>query len=253
MTRYAVCLLFLFSALTLSACGNDSTKGNANSASGKSTPTEAPTAPPKPEPEPEPEPDRDDDGTPDADDFAPSDSKIQTEADAEDCDVLGINAEKRKEGSCVDSEGGRVKIVNRATKLTLPQVTVKLNSIQAVKSIAREFDTPLVGSYVVANVTISSRLDVTTEVSGSDMFALGLGSRTYNPDFDAMNTGMDDSLVGAELQPDQSITGDVIFVVARKRTGALDRNGNLFVLQFSDTEFGSEEAEKTVGIIRTYN
>jgi hypothetical protein len=105
---------------------------------------------------------------------------------------------------------------------------------------------------VVARVAVTNRLDSPVTIDGSEMFGLYLEGKTFSPDFDAMNSGTDDGLIYEEIQPDQTVTGDVVFAVAPKRVDGLDKDGNFVVLQFSDVDsFG--EAKKRIGFIRTYN
>jgi Domain of unknown function (DUF4352) len=179
-------------------------------------------------------------------------AKVRTAKNPKDCDALGINRTQLREGNCV-SDGRKLKVVNRGTTLRLRELTVKLESIAPTTTIPRPYDSPLVGSYIVARVTIKSRLKAPVSFDGSDVFTLTLGKRRYTPDFDAMNTGTDDALVGAELQPDQRITGAVVFDVAKRRWHALGTSGNLIVLQFSDAADNSRPAKKRIGVIRTYH
>jgi len=251
----AVAALAFIMALAVAACGEtkDESSANAPKSSGERTTTtrETATATTETEAEAAPDPDTDGDGTADADDYAPKNPKIQDESQKDDCDVLGINATKLREGSCKTDKGMRIKVVNRDSKLVLPEVAVHLNSIEAATSIARPYDTPLVGSFVVAEVSMTNRLDVPVEVDASDQFALQLDSKTFNPNFDAMNNG-DNSLIYEEIQPEETVTGKVIFRVSRKRARALDANGNLIVLQFSDSDtYGNPK--KRIGVIRTYH
>jgi hypothetical protein len=207
-----------------------------------------------PTPTPTPPPDKDGDGTEDSLDYAPSNAKIQTEADAKDCEVLGIDHQGLKEGPCTLENGTKVKVVNRSTRLTLPQVGVQLNSITAATTIPRPYDSPLVGHFVVANLSVTNRLDAPVEIDGSDQFALGLGKKTFTADFDAMNTGQDDGLVYETLQPDETRSGAVVFRVSAKAARHVETDGNFLVYQFTDADnIGFESPKRRVGLIRTYH
>src|SRR5687767_6681927 len=95
--RPSIVVLLAAAGLFVASCGDEATGQRASEGSdAAATPAETP------EPTPTPEPDRDNDGAPDADDYAPKNNRIQTKADAEDCDVLGINAAQRKEGACTN-------------------------------------------------------------------------------------------------------------------------------------------------------
>lgn len=172
--------------------------------------------------------------------------------DPTDCDNLGINPQELKEGNCV-SEGTKIQVVNKGTPLKLQEVRVKLDSIAHTTTIPRPYDSPLVGSYVVARVSVTNRLSAPVTVDAPSMFSLWLDDRSYNPDFDAMNESGEDGLVYEEIQPDETATGIVVFRVKPKRANALNSNGNLNVVQFSDAEGFGGTPTKRVGIIRTYN
>src|SRR5829696_7867623 len=113
----AVAALAFIIALAVAACGEtkDESSANAPKSSGERTTTtrETATATTETEAEAAPDPDTDGDGTADADDYAPKNPKIQDESQKDDCDVLGINATKLREGSCKTDKGMRIKVVNR--------------------------------------------------------------------------------------------------------------------------------------------
>src|SRR4051812_24438187 len=178
--------------------------------------------------------------------------KVRTAKNPKDCDALGINRTRLREGNCA-SNGRKLKVVNRGTTLRLRELTVRLRDIAPTRTIPRPYAPPLVGSWGGPHVTKKNRLYAPVSFDGSDMFTLTLGKRRYTPDFDAMNTGTDDALIGADLQPDQRMTGAVVFDVAKRRWHALGTSGNLLVLQFSDAADNSRPAKKRIGVIRTYH
>jgi len=245
--KYAV-LAAILAAFFVTACGSD----NPSTANVKATeqPAQKQQTPAPTQTTPDP-PDSDNDGTPNADDFDPNDPGIQTKSDSKDCEVLGIDRKGLREGTCI-TQGQSVKITNRDHALTLPQMNVRLNSIEAVSSIHREYESPLVGSYVIANVSITNKLDDPVEVDASDMFSLSVEGKTSNPNFNAMNNG-DNPLIYEEIQPDETATGDVIFKVAASHVDGLAKDGNLSVLQFSDADAFSDKPEHTIGVFRTYH
>lgn len=188
--------------------------------------------------------------TVDQDDADAVDQDAADDASSTDCDELGINPEGLEEGNC-ESEGYKYQIVNRATPLKLPELAAKLNSIDVVTSIPRSFDSPLTGNFVVANVSITNRMNQPVETT-PDMYALNVGGKSFNPNSDAMIDVGNNKLVYDEIQPDETFTGKVIFNVSPKAAKALDEDGNFDVLQFSDAD-GFSEPTKRIGIIRTYN
>jgi hypothetical protein len=175
--------------------------------------------------------------------------------DPDACKTLGIVI-GGKEGNCTDDTGTKVNVVNKDTKLHLKQVDVRVNSIETADYIPVEYDSPLVGSFVVANVTLTNNMPLPMTTDATSQFVLLLGKRNYEPDSDAMieANSMDSKLIFDKLQPDESTTGKVIFRVAKKRIGALSTNGNLVVFQPSDVDnvqFGGD-AKSRVGYVRTY-
>lgn len=246
-------LLAMLASLMIAGCGGEeSEQGGTDSGTPATAATQEPTS--TPTPTPTEEPDSDGDGSPDSEDFKPKDDKVQTADQADDCDVLGINPEELKEGECEADDGMRIKVVNRGSELKLRELSVRLLSIEPTSEIARPYDSPLVGGFVVARVSVTNRLNSPVEIDGSDMFALLLGNKQFSPNFDAMNTGNDDTLIYEEMQPEETRTGTVVFNVPARRANGLSKDGNLVVLQFSDAgTFGNESPSKRVGFIRTYN
>ena len=204
-------------------------------------------------PEPEPEPvDSDSDGTVDEDDFAPDDAEVQTKADSEDCKAKGIHGTD-KEGTC-EMEGVKYKVVNADTTLTMKQMSVSLNSITYTDTIPVEYSSPLVGSFVVADVTITNNLNAPVSVDGTSMFELALGKKTFTPDSDAMieASDMDDNIIYDDVQPGGTGHGKVIFRVPARVAQRMDDDGVLVAYQFSDAEnIGYSDPSARVGVIRT--
>ena len=202
-------------------------------------------------PEPTPEPDSDSDGTIDQNDFAPDDAEVQTKADSEDCEAKGINGTD-KEGLC-EMEGTRYKVVNADTTLSMRQMSVDMNSITYTDTIPVEYGTPLVGSFVVADVTITNNLDAPVSVDGTSMFELSIGEKTFTPDSDAMieASDMDDNIIYDDVQPGGTGHGQVIFRVPARVANKMSDDGVLVAYQFSDAEnVGYSDPTARVGIIR---
>jgi hypothetical protein len=211
-----------------------------------STSTPTPTA--------TPDNDADDDGATDEHDAAPDDPEVQTKADKQGCHYKGITRKEGKEGTCVDDEDGtKLKVVNRSTPLVLKQMTVRLNSITHTDTITAEYSDPQVGSFVVADVSITNNLDGPVEVDATDMFALSLGKKVFTPDSDVMieANSTDDNIIYDEVQAGGVAHGKVVFRVPARVASKLSVDGNLVATQFSDAD-GYSEAEHRVGVIRTY-
>lgn len=215
------------------------------------------TATSTPEATPTPDPDADNDGVADDVDYAPHNRKIQTKADAQDCNVLGINSIKLREGACTEG-GAKLKVVNKDTTLTLPQLSAHYNGYTTASTISSDVGSEAAnGTFIIVSLTITNRTDSPVSVE-PDGFLLTLTpknrTKTYTHDFDAENEpGSSFVWNSDELQPDQSQTGTVVYDVPTKYASEIARSGNLEVLQFSDASAFSDSPEKRVGIIRTYN
>ena len=55
-----------------------------------------------------------------------------------------------------------------------------------------------------------------------------------------------------EIQPDETLTGSVVFDVPAQHVSEFKQDGNVTVLQFSDSS-GIGTPEQPVGIIRSYH
>lgn len=262
MTRVYVRLLagaasLLLLGASVSGCGSSTNNGKS---SGQTSTTTARTPTATATETPTPEPDADGDGTTDDVDYRPHNAKIQTKADAVDCDVLGINDVKLHEGACTQPNGQKVKVVNKTTTLVLPQMSVHYNGYTTASSISSDVGTEAAnGTYVIVSLTITNRLDSPVAVE-PDGIALGLVRhghfKTYTHSFDAENEPGSSFVWNSDpIQPDQSQTGTVIFDIPTNYVSLVARNGNLIVYQFSDASNASfdEQPHKRVGVIRTYH
>jgi hypothetical protein len=179
----------------------------------------------------------------------------ETEPASTDCDDLGINPESRNEGACVDSDGARVKVVNKDTKLTLPELDAEYLGYRTGKSIESDFETQTAsGVFVIVKLRITNKTGAPVEVDPEGI-SLSVSpnnvTKLYTHIFDAENTPGDSFIWQDKVQPDASMTGTVVYDMPQKRVADIEKTGNINILQFSDVN-SFEEPTKTIGTIRTY-
>jgi hypothetical protein len=177
------------------------------------------------------------------------------EPPSENCDDLGINQEEGNEGVCVEDDGTRLKVVDKDTRLTLPELDAELVSITTQDTISTDIGTEAAdGTYVIVTLTITNKLSEPV-IFEQDQVFLALGDRTFTPDFDAANIPGDSFVWNSDpIQPGNSRTGTVVFDVSDDAVPELETNGNLTLYQFSDLQNILDEAppERTAGVFRTY-
>lgn len=175
----------------------------------------------------------------------------QRQLEAQSCDAKGINAQKLREGPCTDEGGTKVKVVNRDTTLSLPELTVSYGGYTTAETLSSSVGTERAdGVYVTIRLTITNKLPDPVAFD-PEQVALYLADKTFTPDFDADNMPGDSFVWESdEIQPGNSRTGTVTFDVAPAAARAMDTSGNIGVAQFSDA---GQDAKRRIGLIRTYH
>ena len=189
---------------------------------------------------------------------APS-AEDEVDIPADECEEKRISGEsiprqEREEGTCTDAEGIRVKVVDKGTKLTLKQLDASFGGYRTAETLSASTGTEKAsGVYAILTLTVTNKLDSPVSFD-SEQVVLSLGDKSYTPDFDAGNMPGDSFVWNdEEIQPGNSQTGTVIFDVPNKQVGKFATSGNIVIFQFSDADVSSpEEAESTLGFIRTY-
>ena len=199
--------------------------------------------------------DRDGDGVPDAQDLAPdSPAPQQTPQPAtgpvaklpplDDCRRKGITRKKGKEGSCYEESGRRVLVVDRAARLHLPELDARVLGMRVRELRAQR------RADVAFDVELRNNLDGLVDVQPSH-FGLLLGRGVYAPNLLATDRGANSMFRrGVGLRARARASGTVTFTVSRRAARHVGRDGNLELLQFSDTSL--PKASLTVGVFRTY-
>jgi hypothetical protein len=219
------------------------------------------------------ESDSDGDGVLDLEEAEPDDASVSSDAgraetpertaaaDRTDCDELGINAGELNGGIC-QSEGPKLRVVDRNSRLKLAEVMVAYHGV----SYADSLTTPVgvvapFGRFVIVKVTVTNRGDspIGLNATAYEMFALTLTqsnrTQTYRADFGAMNMP-GPSLVwsdaASDLQPKAAVTGTVVFDVPKPRVDLVEKSGNLHVLQPSDV-WSPDVPKKRQGLVRLFD
>ena len=199
--------------------------------------------------------DRDGDGVPDAQDLAPDSPAPQQTPQAstgpvaklpplDDCRRKGITRRKGKEGSCYEESGRRVLVVDRGARLRLPELDARILDMRVRELPAQR------RADVAFDVELLNNLDGLVDVQPSH-FGLLLGRGVYAPNLLATGRGANSMFRrGVGLRARARASGTVTFTVSRRAARHLERDGNLELLQFSDTSLA--KASLTVGVFRTY-
>jgi hypothetical protein len=200
--------------------------------------------------------DRDGDGVPDAQDLAPDSPAPQQTPEPvasgpvaklpplDDCRRKGITRKKGKEGSCYEESGRRVLVVDRGARLHLDELDARILGVR-VRELRdqRRAD-------VSFDVELRNNLDGLVDVQPAH-FGLLLGRGVYAPNLLATGRGANSMFRrGVGLRARARVKGTMTFTVSRRAARHLERDGNLELLQFSDTSLA--KASLTVGVFRTY-
>lgn len=174
--------------------------------------------------------------------------------EASECEELGIDFEGQKEGRC-EEDGEVLQVVNRDSLLRLPELHARLLDVELTDTISGGFTSDVAnGTFAIFTLEITNKLNAPVEFDEfQEQVALSAMGNVYTEDFDAANGPLESSFlwIGEEIQPDGSLTGDVVFDVPEKAARRIEKEGNLTILNFSDVESPGSPS-KPVGVIRTY-
>lgn len=179
----------------------------------------------------------------------------ETSSELPDC--KGEFRDNGDEGKCVEAESGNVfKVANRSSKLGLQELDVSIETVETADVLNDVGLEKANGIYLIFGLSVTNKLDVPVPFAGSfagdQVLYTTREGNSYTPDFDASNGGDTDSFVwqAEDIQPGNSQSGTVIFDVPKKAAKAVDSDGNLAVVNFSDAD--RRRARLPVGVIRTY-
>jgi hypothetical protein len=177
----------------------------------------------------------------DADDLAEAGDDL-LEEEAFDCDAQGINIDEGQGGTCVDAAGRRVTVVDRGETATTPALEVTLLDVQTPRTLSRDGEASrrADGIFVLLDLEVRNRLEEPVEFDSAGQVELMLDGQPYFSAEDGTTT----------IDPGEERTGTVAFDVPEDVVGALETNGNVFVLPFPEADSEGEQA--TVAVLRTY-
>jgi hypothetical protein len=202
----------------------------------------------------EAEPAADADTATEADPAADADASSTTTEQAaasDDCNALGINSEVGNEGACADADGRKYRVVNRSTTLALNEIVVRDVSVNMTPELPGELSGPHRASGRWAQITMTIRNETSQPITvDRAQFGLLTGEAQYSTDFEAMNEPGSCIWGAEEVQPGNEVTCWIAFDVAKKNASRVTRDGNLTVLQPSDTY--NPEPEHRMGVVRLY-
>jgi hypothetical protein len=170
-----------------------------------------------------------------------------------DCDALGINAIRLKEGTCTQQRK-TFTIVDRDSTLNLKELNVRLVNTSSTPTISNDTGVTRAkaGTFYIVTLEVTNKIDQPAAFDSSQgQVGLLTNGKSYSESFDAENNPGDSFTWNSdEIQPDATATGTVIFDLPPSAAKTVERDGNIVVLNFSDAD--STDAS-TAGIIRTYH
>ncbi len=173
--------------------------------------------------------------------------------DKSDCEEKGITRQVGKEGSCFE-DGVENVVVNRGSKLKLDELNVSLKDIQVRDSVSSSLGSDSAGgSFVTFTLEVMNKLSSPVYFDDSQsQVSLSVGPGVYTEDFNVQNGYIQDSFswIGEEIQPQGVQAGTVTFDLPKKVVPKLDVDGNLQILNFTDST--DPESATQQGVIRTY-
>lgn len=186
-----------------------------------------------------------------------SDLKEEVEALEEERDTLAGQQEESDDGQEQPRESeeaselviagiGEARTAGQGKTVKLEEMTATLDRWEATDMVSDEFGSSRAdGVFVIAVVTLGNRLNRKVTVDPEKTFQLLVDGRRFDPDSHAMGwAGGEDSWmdVGYDgIQPGASVTGTVVFDIAKSSAKKLEDEGMVLVKQFSDAEFIGEK------------
>lgn len=173
------------------------------------------------------------------------------------CEARGINARERNEGTCIDENGQKARVVNRDTTLKLKDLQARVTSVEVADSATGDVGSAAAnGQFVIVRLAVTNDLDVPTRFNDSqDQVALTVNGKLFSEDFDTENGNLAGSFVwdAEEIQPTAEKEGAVVFDVPDRIARKVETGGNLVVLGFADKDRGADSGgPRLEGVIRLY-
>lgn len=174
-----------------------------------------------------------------------------------DCNALGINPTRMREGTCTHA-GITYVIVDEDHVLKLRTLTAKLGGLHTAASLSGSQPATAQGKFVILSITFTNRMALPQSVdrSGTQQTGLILGGTVYKEDV-SVEKSLDSASClsrNAAIAPRKSETCDVVFDVPSSSAAELGKHasGDLYVVDFGADLAGSTPVQ-TVGQIRLYH
>lgn len=180
-----------------------------------------------------------------------------------DCDALGINEAKLREGAC-SSSGLRLFVVNRGHTAHIKGLTVSLQGITTQDSLSGGASgigqTTANGKFAIATIMVTNKLD-SAQTWSSDQSSLQIatsktGTSTYQESFNAENGGDQSSCLwkiggglNGGLPSGESATCDLVYDIPTHLSPEA-HGSNIAVAGFGNTP---NQPSGRLAILRTYH
>jgi hypothetical protein len=178
-------------------------------------------------------------------------------ASAKDCNTLGINPSRMREGTCTHA-GVTYVIVDRNHTVRLRTLSASLDSVTAVSALSGTEPSTAQTKFVIASITVTNRLSLpqTVDKSGTQQAGLILDGQIYKESVGAERASDPRSCVSQKgtFSTGSSVTCEVVFEVPAGSAADLTKHGraDLQVVDFGADLAGNPPAQ-TVGEIRLYH
>jgi Domain of unknown function (DUF4352) len=178
----------------------------------------------------------------------------QPASGSQSCLSKHMGATTHNQGVCTLASGLRFYFVNRTTKLVLPQLAVKLNSVSETKTIGSgRSATTAKGMYVVVQLTVTNRTSGAVPFDGAHNQTLLITSKQAFTE-DAASQHEPRSFAQEAKTPipaGGSLSGSLVYDVTSSELKAVRQSGVLTVLQFTDAGVNiSRKPQSVVGALR---
>lgn len=168
-----------------------------------------------------------------------------------ECEEKGISTPAREEGTCVDG-GTKYFVVNRDGVLKMPTLEAEMLDLRETGTItgASGKSATAKGTFAVVELSITNRTDAPEKFEDSQI-VLWVGG-PYTADAKVQRTVESKSFLGQNtpIQPGDTQVGTVVFDLSRSDVKALDKEGNVDIVNFGSK--GEVLTQDEIGTIRTY-
>lgn len=174
-----------------------------------------------------------------------------------DCNTLGINPTRMREGTCTHG-GVTYVIVDENHALRLRTLTARLAGLRKASSLIGGQPASAQGTFVIALLTITNRLELPQmfDKSGTQQTEINLGGTPFPEDVTVEKSSGPNSCLSSKgsIGPGKSETCQVVFDVPKRAAAQLGKHGSgdLYMVDFG-SDLGGSITPQAVGQIRLYH